>query len=317
MAAPTTSWNLVRVYGTWHTQGGQLKPGKYTVTIPARITNHTDDAIIPAGTYDSGDLQTAVPESPSLDIMVPCNDDPDNDQAGWQPVITVSFTDGSTKETYQIDVPYADRPVADGGTGNGVNLRTVALPQQLPQSVTLYKVGVPNGLAQLDSDGLVVNADGSHPAGGGSDGGPVTSADITDATAVGKAVLTAADAASARSAIGAGISNLALGTTSSTAKAGNYQPTAANISDATTVGRSVLTAANAGAARTAIGAGTSSFDGAYSSLTGAPDLTGKMDQSVATGHEARFRGIYAAAADLDGLSDAQDGDWAIVPVTDA
>jgi hypothetical protein len=36
-------------------------------------------------------------------------------------------------------------------------------------------------------------------------GGPVTSDDITDATAVGKAVLTAADAAAARTAIGAGI----------------------------------------------------------------------------------------------------------------
>lgn len=43
------------------------------------------------------------------------------------------------------------------------------------------------------------------------------------------------------------------------------------------------------------------------------DLTTKMDQEVATGHEARFRGVYAAEADLDGLTDAQDNDWAIVP----
>lgn len=49
----------------------------------------------------------------------------------------------------------------------------------------------------------------------------------------------------------------AIGTSGTTAKAGNYQPTAANISDATAVGRSVLTAADAAAARTAIGAGTS------------------------------------------------------------
>ncbi|UEM46153.1 hypothetical protein SEA_PINKCREEK_93 [Mycobacterium phage Pinkcreek] len=65
--------------------------------------------------------------------------------------------------------------------------------------------------------------------------------------------------ANARTAIGAGTSNLALGTTSTTAKAGDYQPTAANISDATATGRSVLTAADATAARTAIGAGTSSL----------------------------------------------------------
>lgn len=50
----------------------------------------------------------------------------------------------------------------------------------------------------------------------------VTSAKISDASTVGKSVLTAADAASARTAIGAGTSNLAIGTTASTAAAGNH-----------------------------------------------------------------------------------------------
>lgn len=49
----------------------------------------------------------------------------------------------------------------------------------------------------------------------------ITSSDITDSTATGRSVITAADAAAARTAIGAGTSNLALGTTSSTALAGN------------------------------------------------------------------------------------------------
>jgi hypothetical protein len=47
---------------------------------------------------------------------------------------------------------------------------------------------------------------------------------ITDATTVGKAVARAVDAAAARTAIGAGTSNLAIGTTSTTAKAGNWFP---------------------------------------------------------------------------------------------
>lgn len=51
---------------------------------------------------------------------------------------------------------------------------------------------------------------------------------------------------------------------------------AADITDSTTVGRAVLTAANAAAARTAIGAGTgngsSDFSGVYSDLTGKPTL---------------------------------------------
>lgn len=55
----------------------------------------------------------------------------------------------------------------------------------------------------------------------GAVGGSVTSAGITDATATGKAVLTAASTAAARTAIGAGTSSLAIGTTGTTAAAGN------------------------------------------------------------------------------------------------
>ena len=47
-----------------------------------------------------------------------------------------------------------------------------------------------------------------------------------------------------------------IGTTATTAKAGNYQPTAADISDSTAVGRSVLTATDAAAGRTALGLGS-------------------------------------------------------------
>lgn len=49
---------------------------------------------------------------------------------------------------------------------------------------------------------------------------------------------------------------LTIGTTATTAKAGNYQPTTANISDASTIGKTILTASDATAVRTAIGAGT-------------------------------------------------------------
>lgn len=49
-----------------------------------------------------------------------------------------------------------------------------------------------------------------------------TASQISDATTVGRNVLKATDAAAARTAIGAGTSNLALGTTSTTAAAGNH-----------------------------------------------------------------------------------------------
>lgn len=62
-----------------------------------------------------------------------------------------------------------------------------------------------------------------------SPGGDVSAADITDSTAVGRAVLTAADAAAARAAIGAGTSNVVVGTAATNAKAGNYTPDIAGV----------------------------------------------------------------------------------------
>ncbi len=78
---------------------------------------------------------------------------------------------------------------------------------------------------------------------------------ISDSTTVGRSVLTALTAAAARAAIGAGTgnSNLVLGTTAGTAKAGDYQPASTNISDSTSVGRGVLTAATAAAIRALLG----------------------------------------------------------------
>lgn len=131
--------------------------------------------------------------------------------------------------------------------------------------------------------GTVVLGAGDVGAAPASHTHPATS--ISDATTVGRAVLTASDAAAARTVIGAGTSNLAIGTTSSTAKAGNYQPTAASITDATTVGRNVLKAADAAAARTAIGAGTSSLTLGTTSATAA---AGDHDHSE-----------YVAMADLE------------------
>lgn len=82
----------------------------------------------------------------------------------------------------------------------------------------------PLGTPTFTADGALVQALVKGTPNGGNGGGEVTSADITDATTVGRSVLTAADAAAARAAIGAGTSNLTIGTTASTAKAGDYTP---------------------------------------------------------------------------------------------
>ncbi|ALF01232.1 hypothetical protein FDH47_gp21 [Arthrobacter phage Brent] len=53
--------------------------------------------------------------------------------------------------------------------------------------------------------------------------------EISDSTATGRSVLSAASAAAARTAIGAGTSSLVIGTTSTTAKAGNWFPSFADV----------------------------------------------------------------------------------------
>lgn len=55
---------------------------------------------------------------------------------------------------------------------------------------------------------------------------------------------------------------------------------ATQISDSTSTGRSVLTATNASAARSAIGAGTSSFSGDYNDLTNKPTITNYTDEQA-------------------------------------
>lgn len=77
--------------------------------------------------------------------------------------------------------------------------------------------------------------------------------DLSDATTTGKTLLKVANAAAARTAIGAGTSNLALGTTSSTAKAGNWMPTSDDITDATALGKSILTAEDQDSVRSLLG----------------------------------------------------------------
>jgi hypothetical protein len=166
----SSSWNKVRVYGTWISEDGALKAGAYKVIIPVRLTSPTDDVIIPAGTFAVGTLQTAITGNPSLDILVPSTDDPDIAETGWFVNIIVTFTDGSATETYVINVPVANRPVVDGGNGLGVDLRTVVLSASIPEQNALYRVGVAGGLAKLNSSGQVVDASGTPITGGGGGG---------------------------------------------------------------------------------------------------------------------------------------------------
>lgn len=175
-------------------------------------------------------------------------------------LITAAVAEGFSPHGSIIPISNGDVSIVMVDTGTPVDackvIKAVGLVrfnQDLADAVTdgFYPVG--RGEVGPNNTFLMVLAKGGDTGGGGT--GSVTSAQITDATDIGKSLLTAANAGAARTALGAGTSSLSIGTTSTTAKAGDYQPAAANISDATTVGRSVLTAADAAAARAAIGAG--------------------------------------------------------------
>ena len=172
MANLMPAWTLVRVFGSWAQPDPSAaddadwvrSAGTYTVTYPGRITNVDDDNMWTGGVYETGSL-SVVPDEESLDIMIPATDDPSIEQTGIKATVTINVN--GTREVYVIDVPTAARPVETGGTGAGVNLRTIALASSIGPAIALYGVGTPGGLAKLSSDGLsVVDKDGNPIAGG-------------------------------------------------------------------------------------------------------------------------------------------------------
>ena len=154
---------LVNLQASWWDHDS-LRSGSATVIIPTRITNNEDVTIYPAGTYWSGPLSTTV-DGASLDVDVPATDDPEMAQTDWYLRVVVRFPNARS-ETYDIEVPYANRSVDDGGNGDGINLRDYTLPTQLPASDPSYAVGVAGGLAQLNAAGQVIDAAGNVITGG-------------------------------------------------------------------------------------------------------------------------------------------------------
>jgi hypothetical protein len=123
----------------------------------------------------------------------------------------------------------------------------------------------------------------------------VASSNITDATTTGKALLTALDAAAARSTLGVGsyskpstgipLTDLASAVQSSLGKADTalQSVTASTIIDSTATGRALLTAASTSAALTSLGAGTYTRPGSGIPST---DLTSAVQQSLSLANSA-------------------------------
>ena len=88
----------------------------------------------------------------------------------------------------------------------------------VPTSRTVNGKALSSNITLSNTDVGAAATSHTHPA-----------SQISDSTAVGQSLITASTASAARTAIGAGTSNLAIGTSGSTAKAGNYTPSIADL----------------------------------------------------------------------------------------
>lgn len=162
-----------------------------------------------------------MPSAPTYQIDV---------QAG--PIYDVTVTSTETAYTVEVVTGPTYQVELQLGTGPAGSAATIALlpPTTLPAGslATAENVGTPTAaVIQLgipaghDGTGTVDSVNGVSPDGTGNVVWKPAAADISDATSTGKAVVTAANAAAARTAIGAGTSNLALGATAATAMPGD------------------------------------------------------------------------------------------------
>ena len=153
-----------------------------------------------------------------------------------------------------------------------------------------------SGLATTTAltNGLATKADTSHTH---------TAAQVSDATTTGRSVLTAANSTAARTAIGAGTSNLTIGTTGTTAAAGNRAATEAAIgmvelattAEATTGTDTTRAVTPAGVKAVADTKAPVSHTHAYADLTGKPTL-GTAAATASTDYASAAQGAKADTA---------------------
>lgn len=260
MALPG-NFNTVVVQGTYLNLDGSQVVGKVTFRAQTVLVDPSADTTIVPISIDANLV------AGHFSVALPATDDPDISPSDWVYVVTESWAGG---RTFSMQVP-----IAMAGTGIDMSdVAPVEAPDETTPNTQLWAgVGVPTG----GTTGQVLkknsNADYDTVWGAGGSGGPTLPLGGTAGQILQKESSTDGDATWHTKSV-----------------------SAAQISDGTTVGRNVLTAADAAAARTAIGAGTSSFDGDYGSLANRPTL------GTASTHAATdFDTAGAAAAVAAGL----------------
>ena len=212
MANPSSRWDQVPVYGVYLRIDDQPSPGTVTFALDSRVTRVDGRVIYPDGaqvtvrigdqTQQNSTIRSAVRaawrtadaaaaggsfdgvawDSWWDDIVVPAAiftgfpaaDDPDIVQHGYQVVVREQLQSGGGKQ-YGIQPLLAqlDLPVP------GINLGLVEVPPGSPSvPAPMYAKGVPGGVAALDADGDVLDADGNKI--GSVPGGAVSAEEVRD-----------------------------------------------------------------------------------------------------------------------------------------
>lgn len=149
---PTPRWDPVPVWGEWHTDPITETPSTGSVEFEflERI-NSTDGGTI----YPHGYRRLVTLDGQGrIAVAFPGNDDPAIVQKGWSVKVTERI-DGKTAETYYIQPSLLHLLL----TPAGLNLGTVLKENAQSPSPALVR-GVPGGVAALDADGDVIDADG-------------------------------------------------------------------------------------------------------------------------------------------------------------
>jgi hypothetical protein len=127
--APSASWSVRRVYGTYRNiQSLTMEPGTWSASITGRVVNTLAGGarqIFRAGPIGSGSLNTTEGQ-PSIDLQLPVTDDPDNTPAGGAITLVVTFAAGGS-ETYTIS-PLESWPTGTTGGSGGTDLATLLDP---------------------------------------------------------------------------------------------------------------------------------------------------------------------------------------------
>lgn len=113
------SWNTGTLFAAYRNSwSGALRTGTVTISHTLRLTNATDDVIIPPGIFVEQPLNAE--GSYSFNVTLPATDDSDIDQSGWGWRVEVNLSASGPDPEY-TEVFYNVAVAAGGST----NLRTL------------------------------------------------------------------------------------------------------------------------------------------------------------------------------------------------